>query len=123
MKMHRGGSGSYGGGVYFADSPSSANHKAQCGRPRYLVTARVDMGRGTGFGLDGETFFVSQGPMRPEFHGPDTAGTFWDLVWQQGVRLVAMLCRVAPGFAGWLAHMSLARCCWNWSPPRRRRRR
>lgn len=42
--LHCSSSGAFGPGIYFADSIESANHKARCGHPRYVVTCRVQMG-------------------------------------------------------------------------------
>ncbi len=45
-------------------------------------------------------FIAAQGPMHPDWHGPDTLPTFWQCVWEQRVNTIVCLATPQPGFTG-----------------------
>jgi len=50
--------------------------------------------------LNDQTFIISQAPLHPDYHGPDTCGDFWQAVWERDVRTIVCLATVQPGFSG-----------------------
>lgn len=47
-----------------------------------------------------ETFIISQAPLHPDYHGPDTCGDFWQAVWERDVSTIVCLAKVQSGFSG-----------------------
>ena len=45
-------------------------------------------------------FIVAQGPMHPDWHGPDTLPAFWRMVSEQDVGTVVSMSRTGRGFTG-----------------------
>ncbi len=50
--------------------------------------------------LPREHIIAAQAPLHPDWHGPDTCGDFWRMVWQHDVTTIVALARVQPGFSG-----------------------
>mmetsp|Transcript_23586 Transcript_23586/g.44922 ORF Transcript_23586/g.44922 Transcript_23586/m.44922 type:complete len:344 (-) Transcript_23586:392-1423(-) len=74
----------------------------------YINATRIRLGCGD------EQYIVTPAPMHPDYHGPDTTGDFWQLVWQENVQVIVNLARVQPGFSGssqyWPTKVSHAGC-------------
>lgn len=51
-------------------------------------------------GLSGMSIIIAQGPMHPDYHGPDTTCAFWQMVHEQRPKAIACLAEVAPGYGG-----------------------
>ena len=50
--------------------------------------------------LPRQPFIVAQGPMRPAYHGADTAPAFWEMVYETKAAAIVDLAKVEAGFSG-----------------------
>lgn len=68
---------------------------AQYDRPHEQVAQYVELP-----GVAGPSFIAAQGPMHPDWHGPNTLPTFWQTVREQNVGTIVCLAQPAAGFTG-----------------------
>lgn len=70
------------------------------GKTDFVNATRLDLKWPSTSHLHPPIVIASQGPLHPDYHGPDTCGDFWHAVLANDVGTIVALANVQPGFSG-----------------------